>query len=70
MLLIIQKDERTDEKEKDIGEHKCILDDLNKQLIAEINNFKYSRENDLLMIIKKFFKDKCESNNEINQVII
>ena len=67
-LNLFLKEERTEDKEKEIIEQKEILDSLNKQLSEEISNFKATRENDLLAIIKKFFRDKYDCNTDISQI--
>ncbi len=59
---------RTEEKENEINNQKYLLENLNHQLMQEIINFKNLRENDLLNIIKKFLKDKAESNSETGQI--
>jgi hypothetical protein len=67
-LNLLIKEERNEEKEKEIYDQKFHLDNLNKQLGEEILFFKTSRENDLLLILKKFFREKTESNTEITQI--
>jgi hypothetical protein len=39
-----------------------------KHMLEEISNFKSSREKDLVVIMKKFFKEKCELENEVSLV--
>ena len=67
-LLSLQKDERTDDVEREIDAQKGNLEKLNEQLLNEIVNFKMLRENDLLKIINKFLKDKSDCNEEIGQI--
>lgn len=68
-LNTLQKDrERTEEKENELNEQKFLLESMNEQLELEISNFKLNRENDLLEIIKKFFRNKAENNNDIKQI--
>ena len=66
--FLLKELNRTEERENEINELKYFLENLNQQLVYEIYNFKSLRENDLLNIIKKFFKDKAESNIEIAQI--
>jgi hypothetical protein len=54
----------------EINEQYHFLDHLNRQLAEEINIFKNTRENDLLLILKKFLKDKFEINNDISEIFI
>ena len=54
----------------EINEQYHFLDNLNRQLAEEINIFKNTRENDLLLILKKFLKDKYEINNDISEIFI
>lgn len=67
-LALLFKEQRTEEKEVEIGDQKFLIESLNKQLCEEITNFKLNRENDLLLILKKFFKDKAECNRDISHI--
>lgn len=66
-LAELQAEVRRDEIENQIIECKACKDDLIKQLKEEINDFKQNRENDVIDIIKKFFKDKYELNKNISE---
>ncbi len=65
---LVKHKDRTEEKENEINDQKFTLENLNHQLLQEISNFKNTRENDLLNIIKKFLKDKAENNIETAQI--
>ena len=51
-----------------MSNQKILIENLNIQLMDEITNFKLNRENDILKIINRFFKDKTDLNNEISQI--
>lgn len=57
-----------DEKKKEIRSTELILEQLYSNMNEEINCFKKDRENDILMILKTFFKDKFELTNEISNL--
>jgi len=47
---------------------KDLLSKMHQQLIEEIDSFKMNREKDLLEILKIFFKEKCQYDNEVCSV--
>jgi hypothetical protein len=67
-LEVLQKEARTAENQADIEEGKVFLERFNKELQDEIRTFKLEREEDLLRIMKKFFKDKADNAKEIAKI--
>ena len=65
----LEKEDRGDER-IDINEQYLLFENLNLQLAEEINIFKLTRENDLMLILKKFLKEKSEINNEISEIFV
>ena len=51
--------------EKEISEHNSLLNSADVHLLDEIQSFKNNREKDLLLLFKKFFKNKYESTEEV-----
>jgi hypothetical protein len=68
-LSKLEKEDQSEDK-IEINEQFHLLDNLNRQLAEEINIFKNTRENDLMLILKKFLRDKYEINNEITEIFI
>lgn len=68
-LVRLEKEDHCDDR-LEINEQFHLLDNLNRQLAEEINIFKNTRENDLMLILKKFLRDKYEINNEISEIFI
>jgi len=56
------------EVKKELEDQDEKLEKFYKELSFEIKNFKTKRENDLLQIIKKFFKDKYDCNSAIKKI--
>lgn len=67
-LSDMSKLDRNEDNINNLHNQKKLVENLNLQLADEISNFKSSRENDILMIINKFFKDKYELNNDISKI--
>jgi hypothetical protein len=61
-----------EEKVNDINESLRYLmkkmEEFNKELKEEINNFKLFKENDLNVLLKKFYQDKLNNDIEINNL--
>jgi len=51
--------------EKEISELNSLLNSADVHLLDEIQSFKNNREKDLLLLFKKFFKNKYESTEEV-----
>jgi len=45
-----------------------LMNSADAHLLEEIQNFKNNREKDLLLLFKKFFKNKFESTEEISKI--
>ena len=63
---------KDDEKVNNINESLRYLmkkmEEFNKELKEEINNFKLFKENDLNVLLKKFYQDKLNNDIEINNL--
>jgi hypothetical protein len=60
--------DRNEENRNELPKQKKLIEDLNIQLSEEIITFKINRENDILMIVNKFFKEKWDLNNGVSKI--
>jgi hypothetical protein len=60
--------EKKENVDKDIKDIKMLISTSDAHLLEEIQDFKNNREKDLLLLFKKFFKNKFESTEEVYNI--